>query len=190
MTTSLDARFARYSSPALSIFRIIFGLLFTLHGSMKLFGWPLGESIPVGTWPTWWAGLIEFVTGILITVGLFTRIAAFIAAGHMAVAYFWMHWPPLEGPAASFWPYDQGVGGNGGEAAIMYCFAFLLLAAMGPGAWSVDARRGGRRVGRAAPGGVVTGTAAPAGTAAPGGYATGQRVRRGGLLSRFRRPRY
>ncbi|MCT7660238.1 DoxX family protein [Mycobacterium deserti] len=185
MTTTLDARFARYSSPALSIFRIIFGLLFTLHGSMKLFGWPLGESIPVGTWPAWWAGLIELVTGLLITVGLFTRIAAFIAAGHMAVAYFWMHWPPLEGPSSSFWPYDAGMGGNGGEAAIMYCFAFLLLAALGAGAWSIDSRRR-PRAGRVAPGG-VTGTAAPGGYATGDGYATGQPVRRGGLLSRFRR---
>ena len=52
---------------------IVFGLLFTLHGTMKLFGWPLGTSVPVGTWPLWWAGLIEFVTGLLISVGLFTR---------------------------------------------------------------------------------------------------------------------
>ena len=97
MTTNLDARLSSYSSPVLSIFRIVFGLLFTLHGSTKLFGWPLGTSVPVGTWPAWWAGLIEFVTGLLITVGLFTRIAAFIASGHMAVAYFWKHWPPLDG---------------------------------------------------------------------------------------------
>jgi putative oxidoreductase len=141
MTTTLDARLASYSSPFLSIFRIIFGLLFTLHGTMKLFGWPLGQSIPVGTWPAWWAGLIEFVAGLLITLGVFTRIAAFIASGHMAVAYFWMHWPPLEGPPASFWPFSADMGGNGGEAAIMYCFAFLLLAGMGAGTWSVDARR-------------------------------------------------
>ena len=67
MTTNLDARLASYSSPILSIFRIVFGLLFTLHGTMKLFGWPLGTSVPVGTWPAWWAGLIEFVTGLLIT---------------------------------------------------------------------------------------------------------------------------
>ncbi|WP_166905245.1 DoxX family protein [Mycobacterium sp. DL440] len=141
MTTNLDARLASYSSPVLSAFRIIFGLLFTLHGSMKLFGWPLGAAIPVGSWPGWWAGLIEFVTGLLILVGLFTRIAAFIAAGHMAVAYFWMHWPPLEGPAASFWPFDNAMGGNGGEMTIMYCFAFLLLATTGAGRLSVDARR-------------------------------------------------
>lgn len=135
MTTNLDARLARYSCPVLSIFRIVFGLLFTLHGSMKLFGWPVGTSIPVGTWPMWWAGLIESVTGLLILVGLFTRIAAFIASGEMAVAYFWQHQPN------AFWPFDPQLGGNGGELAILYCFAFLLLATMGAGALSVDARR-------------------------------------------------
>lgn len=186
MTTNLDARLASFSSPALSIFRIIFGLLFTLHGSMKLFGWPLGEAIPIGTWPFWFAGVIEFVLGILITIGLFTRIAAFIASGEMAVAYFWSHWPPLSGPAGSFWPFDAGMGGNGGEAALQYCFGFLLLAALGAGVWSIDGRRrvaGGSGVRR---GRVVTGTAAPPVTAAP----AAQPARRGGLLSRFRRPRY
>ena len=143
MTHNLDARLASYSSPVLSIFRIMFGLLFTLNGTMKLFGWPLGTAIPAGTWPFWFAGVIELVTGILITVGFFTRIAAFIASGEMAVAYFLSHWPPLDGPAASFWPFDPQVGGNGGEGAIHYCFAFLLLAAMGGGVWSVDARRRG-----------------------------------------------
>jgi len=174
MTTQFDARLASYSSPILSIFRIIFGLLFTLHGTMKLFGWPLGEAIPVGTWPAWWAGLIEFVAGLLITVGLFTRIAAFIASGEMAVAYLWKHWPGDQG-GASFWPME-----NNGEVPLMFCFAFLALAALGAGSISVDARR---RLGVGARGGVVTGTAAPAGV-------TGQPVRRGGLLSRFRRPRY
>ncbi|MCK0173423.1 DoxX family protein [Mycolicibacterium sp. F2034L] len=179
MATNFDARLASYSSPILSIFRIVFGLAFALHGTMKMFGWPLGQAVPVGTWPYWWAGLIELVTGILITIGLFTRIAAFIASGEMAVAYLWQHLPN------GFWPYDQGMGGNGGEPALLYCFGFLALAALGAGSLSVDARRRGRTL----PGGVganrvVTGTAAPA------GYATGQPVRRGGLLSRFRRPRY
>jgi putative oxidoreductase len=142
MTTRLDTRLASYSSPALSAFRVIFGLLFTLHGSIKLFGWPLGTSIPVGTWPGWFAGLIEFVTGLAITLGVFTRIAAFIASGEMAFAYFYQHWPPLKGDAtAPFWPHDQQLGGNGGELAIMFCFAFLLLATMGAGRWSVDGRR-------------------------------------------------
>jgi putative oxidoreductase len=71
MTTNLDTRLASYQSPVLSIFRIVFGLMFTLHGTIKLFGWPLGTSIPVGTWPAWWAGLMELVTGVLITVGLY-----------------------------------------------------------------------------------------------------------------------
>jgi putative oxidoreductase len=142
MTTTLDTRLARYNSPVLSIFRIIFGLLYMLHGTIKLFGWPLGTAVPTGTWPGWWAGLIEFVLGLLIVVGFFTRIAAFIASGEMAVAYFYQHWPPLSGgPSASFWPHAQQLGGNGGELAIMFCFAFLLLATTGAGAWSIDARR-------------------------------------------------
>jgi putative oxidoreductase len=174
--TNLDARLAGYHSPVLSAFRIIFGLLFTLHGSMKLFGWPLGEAIPVGTWPGWWAGLIEFVLGILITVGFFTRIAAFIASGEMAFAYFYQHWPPLKGGGtASFWPFDPATGGNGGELAILYCFAFLLLATTGAGTLSADARR--RPMARRT---TTTGTRA-ADTAAP------PPRRRPGLLSRFRR---
>jgi putative oxidoreductase len=142
MTTRLDARLASYNSPVLSIFRIIFGLLYMLHGTIKLFGWPLGEAIPAGTWPGWWAGLIESVLGLLITLGVFTRIAAFIASGEMAFAYFYQHWPPLGGgPSGSFWPHAQQLGGNGGELAIMFCFAFLLLATTGAGALSIDGRR-------------------------------------------------
>ena len=78
------------------------------------------------------------------------------------------------------------MGGNGGEPALLYCFAFLALAGLGAGTLSVDARRRGRMggAGGVAPNRLVTGTAAPA------GYQTGQPVRRGGLLSRFRRPRY
>lgn len=139
MTQNLDARLASVSSPVLSIFRIVFGLLFTLHGTMKLFGWPLGEAAPLGAWPYWWAGLIEVITGVLITVGFFTRIAALIAAGHMAVAYFWQHWALLSGEPSSFWPFSNG--GNGGELAILFCFGFLLLATTGAGTWSVDGRR-------------------------------------------------
>lgn len=138
MMHKLDTRLAGFSSPALSIFRIVFGLLFTLHGTMKVFGWPLGDAVPVGAWPIWWAGLIELVAGLLITVGLFTRIAAFIASGQMAVAYFWQHSGLFGGEPASFWP-----SANGGEMAILYCFAFLLIAATGAGAWSVDERRRG-----------------------------------------------
>lgn len=175
--TTFDARLASYSSPFLSLFRIVAGLLYTLHGTSKLFGWPYGEAVAVGSWPMWWAGLIEFVAGLLITIGLFTRIAAFIASGEMAVAYFWRHWPPLDGPPTSFWPSE-----NGGEVVLLFCFGFLAIAALGAGAWSVDARRGTHV------GGAVAGRVVP-GTAAPGHYPTGPSVRRGGLLSRFRRPR-
>ncbi|AFM17977.1 putative membrane protein [Mycolicibacterium chubuense NBB4] len=139
MTRNLDARLASYSSPVLSAFRIVFGLLYTLHGTMKLFGWPLGPAVPSGTWPLWFAAIIEVVLGVLITVGLFTRIAAFIASGEMAVAYFWQHWGILGGHPNNFWPFPNG--GNGGELAILYCFAFLLLATMGAGSVSVDGRR-------------------------------------------------
>jgi len=181
MVTNLDARLAGYHSPVLSVFRIIFGLLYMMHGSQKLFGWPVaapGGTAEVGSFPFWWAGLIEFVLGILITVGFFTRIAAFIASGEMAFAYFYQHWPPLSGggETASFWPIA-----NGGELAIMFCFAFLLIATTGAGTLSADARRRpgvGRRGGVGAPSRRV---------AADDRYRDDAPRRRGGLLSRFRR---
>jgi putative oxidoreductase len=139
MVSNLDARLAGYHSSVLSIFRIVFGLLYMMHGSQKLFDWPIAAPGPiaVGTFPLWWAGLIEFVLGALISIGLFTRIAAFVASGEMAFAYFYQHWPILKGDAtAPFWPIA-----NRGELAVMFCFAFLLLATTGAGAWSIDARR-------------------------------------------------
>jgi len=84
--------------------------MFTLFGTSKLFDWPIAFGIPTGSWPIWYAGVIELVTGLLIMVGLFTRFAAFIASGHMAVAYFWQHqphalWPivPPEMGATAAW---------------------------------------------------------------------------------------
>jgi putative oxidoreductase len=76
------------------------------------------------------AGAIELVAGVLVTLGLFTRLAAFIASGEMAVAYFMGH------ASKGFWPAV-----NMGEGAILYCFIFLYLAAAGPGAWSIDGAR-------------------------------------------------
>ncbi|WP_299556890.1 DoxX family protein [uncultured Mycolicibacterium sp.] len=134
MTTTPDDRLDAFAPAVLSIVRIVFGLLFLVHGTAKLFGWPGGEAIPAGTWPFWWAGLIELVTGLLITVGLFTRAAAFVAAGQMAVAYFWMHLPN------GFWPIA-----NKGEPAVLFCFFFLALVVLGAGAWSVDAVLARRR---------------------------------------------
>jgi putative oxidoreductase len=139
MTTNLDARLNTYSPAVLSLFRVVFGFLFTLFGSSHTFGWPIDFGIPTGSWPAWWAGVIELVTGLLIMVGLFTRIAAFIASGHMAVAYFWQHQPhalwPIVGPQ---------MGGNGGLPAILFCFAFFLLVFTGPGAYAVDSVIWGR----------------------------------------------
>jgi putative oxidoreductase len=150
MTTHLESRLSTYSPAVLSLFRAVFGLLFAVHGAQKLFAWPVGTStptgeltgpaVPIGTWPYWWAGLIELVTGLLILIGLFTRIAAFIAAGHMAVTYFWQHQPK------ALWPIESG-----GELPVLYCFGFLLLVAMGGGAYAVDARRRGRFASTAAP---------------------------------------
>jgi putative oxidoreductase len=94
----------------------------------------------------------------------------------MAVAYFWKHWPPLDGPAASFWPSE-----NGGEVVLLFCFGFLALAALGAGTLSVDARR------RVAGGGGVRRGRVVTGTAAAGAGRRDAPVRRGGLLSRFRR---
>jgi putative oxidoreductase len=85
----------------------------------------------VGQWPDYYAGWIETITGALITLGLFTRAAAFVAAGEMAFAYFTVHMPK------GFFPIN-----NHGEAAVMFCFAFLLLFFAGGGTYALDARRG------------------------------------------------
>ncbi|OBK17939.1 DoxX family protein [Mycobacterium asiaticum] len=134
MTTNLDQRLAGYSPVVVSLFRLVYGILFAGYGSMILFGWPVasGQDIPVGQWPAWYAGLIELVTGLLIAAGLVTRIAAFLASGHMAVAYFWMHQPQ------SLWPIGDPPGGNGGTPAILFSFAFFLLVFLGPGRYSMD----------------------------------------------------
>lgn len=141
MTQNLNARLDPQAPAVLSLFRIVVGLLFLLHGTSKLFGWPGGPQVPVGTWPFWWAGVIELVAGALVTVGFLTRPAAFIASGHMAVAFFWQHLP------GGFWPIN-----NGGEPAVLFCFAFLLLVFTGPGSLAVESRR-------VAGGGAVTGRA-------------------------------
>jgi putative oxidoreductase len=136
MTTKVDARLNSYSPAVLSLFRVVYGFLFTMFGTSHVLGWPIAFGIPTGSWPVWYAGIIELVTGLLITVGLFTRVAAFIASGHMAVTYFWQHQPkglwPIVGPQ---------MGGNGGLAAILFCFAFFLLVFTGAGAYALDTLR-------------------------------------------------
>lgn len=125
-----------YANMAQGLLRIVAGLLFLFHGTVKLFGFPAGAQpgkvelaslMGVG-------GVIELVAGTLIMIGLFSRPAAFIASGQMAVAYWMFHAPQNLYPVA-----------NQGDGAILYCFIFLFIAAAGPGAWSIDgARRRGR----------------------------------------------
>jgi putative oxidoreductase len=117
---------SRWQPQLLAILRIVAGLLFLEHGLSKFLGFPV--PFPMHPLPTLLvaAGVIELFGGFLITIGLFTRLAAFIASGEMAVAYWMQHFPKSPWPVA-----------NMGEAAILFCFTFLYLAAAGPGAWSV-----------------------------------------------------
>lgn len=132
----LSARLDALAPSVLSLFRVVFGFLFTAFGTSKMFGWPIAMVQPLGDWPVWYAGLIELVAGLLITIGLFTRAAAFIASGAMAVAYFWQHQP------LGLWPIvPPEYGGNGGLSPILLCFAFFLLVFTGPGPYSLDRLR-------------------------------------------------
>jgi putative oxidoreductase len=134
---NLNLRLARYGPGVISLFRFVYGLLFAGYGSNTIFGWPVPppNAVEVGAWPGWYAGLIELITGLLIAGGLFTRAAAFIASGEMAVAYFWIHQP------RSLWPIADPPAGNGGALAILFCFAFFLLVFIGAGTYSIDALR-------------------------------------------------
>jgi putative oxidoreductase len=122
---------SRWQPQLLAILRIVTGLLFLEHALSKFFAFPV--PFPVHPLPPLLmaAGVIELTVGVLVTLGLFTRLAAFIAAGEMAVAYWIQHVP-----TGGFWPLA-----NKGEAAILFCFVFLYLAAAGPGAWSIDGAR-------------------------------------------------
>lgn len=121
----------RYQPYLLALLRIVTALLFLEHGTQKLFAFPVPFPMPGPLPPIEVAaGVIEIAAGVLVTLGLFTRLAAFIAAGEMAVGYFLFHFPQ------GFWPAQ-----NMGEGAILYCFIFLYIAAAGPGAWALDNAR-------------------------------------------------
>ena len=120
---------SRWQAEMRAILRIVVGLLFLEHALIKLAGFPPGGKPGLqdaGTY-LWFAGIIELVTSVLVILGLFTRVGAFVAAGEMAVAYWTVH------AKMGFYPAV-----NMGEAAILYCFVFLYLAVAGPGAWSID----------------------------------------------------
>jgi putative oxidoreductase len=116
----------------LAVLRIMAALLFLEHGLVKLFGFPPGAAPGPQPLLSFFgiAGLIEVVGGWLLLIGLFTRAVAFLLAGEMAVGYFTVHAP------LGFYPAI-----NAGDAAILFCFVFLYIAAAGPGAWSVDEMR-------------------------------------------------
>ena len=122
----------RWQPQALALLRIFAALLFLEHGTAKLFHFPIPQPGAPDHLPTILlaAAVIELVGGVLVTLGLFTRLAAFIMSGEIAIGYFMFHFPQ------SFWPLA-----NKGEAAILYAFIFLYIAAAGPGAWSLDALR-------------------------------------------------
>jgi putative oxidoreductase len=109
------------------------GLLFAQHGAQKLFGALGGEQVELVS-RAGLAGVIELFGGLLIAIGLFAGLAAFIASGEMAFAYFIAH------ASGGLFPIQ-----NRGELAVLYCFVFLYIAARGSGIWSVDAARKGRR---------------------------------------------
>lgn len=118
----------------LSVLRIVAALIFMVHGTQKILGFPPIEQPPAISSLPGIAGILELFGGVLLLLGLFTRPVAFVLSGLMAAAYFIAHAP------RSFFPVE-----NGGDAAILYCFVFLYLVFAGPGPWSVDAFRGANR---------------------------------------------
>ncbi|MEQ9450214.1 MAG: DoxX family protein [Pseudomonadales bacterium] len=119
-----------YTSQAYALMRIATGFLFIWHGTQKLFSFPVDAMAGMPAVITFAAGGIELIGGVLVMIGLFTRWAAFICSGTMAVAYWLAH-----GMNALF-PIQ-----NGGELAVLYCFVFLYIAANGSGIWSLDRKQ-------------------------------------------------
>jgi putative oxidoreductase len=131
-----------WTARMLSIFRIVVAFTFLLHGTQKLFDWPVPSQSPIELMSQrGLAGVLEAFGGTLLLVGFLTRPVAFLLAGEMAVAYFQVHFPrgllPLQ---------------NGGDNAVLFCFIFLYFVFAGAGPWSIDhliaqqrASRGGPR---------------------------------------------
>ncbi|NEC26509.1 DoxX family protein [Streptomyces sp. SID8111] len=130
----------RSREHVIGLFRIVLGLLFACHGAATLFdvlGGPHGAKPEVAAWPDWWAAAIQLLGGTLVLCGLGTRAAAVLCSGSMAYAYFVVHQPHAVFPIE-----------NGGETAVMFCWSFLLISALGPGRWTLTgllAHRGERR---------------------------------------------
>ncbi|HZS21048.1 MAG TPA: DoxX family protein [Pseudonocardiaceae bacterium] len=125
----------RWDAALLSVVRIVVSFLFACHGAKILWGViggvdGQGGTAPIGSWPIWWAGVIELFGGTLVLLGLFTRPAALLCSGAMAFAYFTVHQPQAILPLQ-----------NHGELAILYCWIFLLIATLGPGRFAIDTTR-------------------------------------------------
>lgn len=118
---------SRFADPMFCIARLIIGLLFACHGGQKILGFPPGGH-GAGEGIMLLGGWIELVCGLMVAFGFLTRVAAFVAAGEMAAAYFMMH------AKGGFFPII-----NHGEAAVLYCFFFLFVLVHGAGQWSLDA---------------------------------------------------
>lgn len=125
----MNASVSRFSPQLLAALRIVAGVLFLAHGLIKVAGFPEGaQPGPQAIMSLFGiGGLIEIVTGGLLILGLFSRPAAFVASGQMAVAYWMFHAPSSPYPAV-----------NGGDAAILFTFIFLYIFAAGPGAFALD----------------------------------------------------
>ena len=129
--SQLSTKWSAHAPYFLAILRIVTAAMFMFIGTIKLFAFPV-SMIPAGGTVDLFsllglAGVLEFLGGALLLVGLCTRPVAFILAGEMAVAYFLGHF------SNGFWPML-----NGGQPALLYCFIFLYLSAAGAGAWSLD----------------------------------------------------
>lgn len=131
--SEMSAKWSAHAPYFLAILRIMTAAMFTFIGTIKLFAFPVSMIAAGGTVELLSllgaAGILEFLGGALLLLGLFTRPVAFILAGEMAVAYFLGHF------SNGFWPML-----NGGQPAILYCFIFLYLSAAGAGAWSLDSK--------------------------------------------------
>lgn len=121
---------AKYGDPAYALLRIITGAMFSFHGMQKILGIMSDFQPPVGS-QMWIGGIIELLGGLLVLIGFQTRLAAFLASGTMAVAYFQFHWKFQMG--ADFFPAV-----NKGELAVLYCFVFFCIACRGAGIWALD----------------------------------------------------
>lgn len=124
---------AKWQGLTLSVVRVVVSFLFLCHGLQKM-GFFDKPATPFGTWPSWYAGVIELVGSALILVGLFTRPVAVLLSGTMAYAYFVVHQPDALLPLQ-----------NKGETAALYSWVFLLFAVVGPGTYALDTLRRRRR---------------------------------------------